>query len=150
MAGHKSRGRATKRVDEKPRRGKPKVCVFCRDRLPWVDYKDTDLLRRLMTDRGKIKARRVSGTCRQHQREVGAAIKTAREMALLPYVLRPAADKSGRRDGRGSGRGGGRPFPGGNGATTETAGPRPEPDAEPPAPEPVGESAEPAVAPPGG
>jgi small subunit ribosomal protein S18 len=136
VAGQKARGRAKKRVVEKPRRGKPKVCVFCRDRIPWVDYKDTDLLRRLMTDRGKIKARRVSGTCRQHQREVAAAIKTAREMALLPYVLRPAADKSGRRDGRGPGRGGRAPFPAGNGAAAPTATPGPEDAVEPSTAEP--------------
>ena len=127
VAGKKARGRTKKRVVEKPRRGKPKVCVFCRDRIPWVDYKDTDLLRRLMTDRGKIKARRVSGTCRQHQRDVGAAIKTAREMALLPYVLRPAADKMGRRDGRGAGRGGGPPFQAGNAAPATAPTPA-EPD----------------------
>src|SRR5205823_51937 len=82
--------------------------------VEWVDYKDVNTLRRLMSDRGKIKARRVTGTCRQHQRDVAIAIKTARELALLPYVLSPSnADKPGRggrpRDGGGGGR---RPYAG--------------------------------------
>jgi len=81
------------------------VCVFCKERIAWVDYKDTNLLRRLMSDRGKIKARRVTGTCRQHQRDAATAIKTARELALLPYVVRTATDKGPGRGGRGGGRG---------------------------------------------
>src|SRR3954468_16331330 len=92
------------------RPAKPKVCVFCVSRVEWVDYKDVSTLRRLMSDRGKIKARRVTGTCRQHQRDVAIAIKTARELALLPYALLPSADKAGRggggRDGRSGGGGG--------------------------------------------
>src|SRR2546430_4374556 len=79
---------------------KPKVCVFCATRVDWVDYKDVNTLRRLMSDRGKIKARRATGTCRQHQRDVAIAIKTARELALLPYALLPAmADKTRRGGG---------------------------------------------------
>ena len=78
------------------RPGKVKVCHFCAVRAVWVDYKDVVTLRRLMSDRGKIKARRVTGTCRQHQRDVAVAIKTARELALLPYALSPNAEKSGR------------------------------------------------------
>ena len=81
------------------------MCVFCKERIAWVDYKDTNLLRRLMSDRGKIKARRVTGTCRQHQRDAATAIKTARELALLPYVVRTATDKGPGRGGRGGGRG---------------------------------------------
>ncbi|MCA1833958.1 MAG: 30S ribosomal protein S18 [Actinobacteria bacterium] len=53
-----------------------------------MDYKDTQLLRRFISDRGKIRARRVTGTCAQHQRDVATAIKNAREMALLPYAAR--------------------------------------------------------------
>jgi small subunit ribosomal protein S18 len=60
--------------------------VFCRDRVTHVDYKDVALLRRFISDRGKIRARRVTGTCTQHQRDVATAVKNAREMALLPYV----------------------------------------------------------------
>lgn len=53
-----------------------------------IDYKDVHLLRKLVSDRGKIRARRVTGTCRQHQRQVAVAVKNAREMALLPYSTR--------------------------------------------------------------
>ena len=78
------------------RPGKVKVCHFCAVRAAWVDYKDVGTLRRLMSDRGKIKSRRVTGTCRQHQRDVAVAIKTARELAMLPYALSPNAEKFGR------------------------------------------------------
>ena len=62
--------------------------MFCRDHVEYVDYKDTALLRRFISDRGKIRARRVTGTCSQHQRDVASAVKSAREMALLPYSSR--------------------------------------------------------------
>lgn len=62
--------------------------MFCRDRVEYVDYKDTGLLRRFISDRGKIRARRVTGTCSQHQRDVASAVKNAREMALLPFSSR--------------------------------------------------------------
>src|SRR3954467_11651906 len=91
---------SSRAVRTKPGRpGKPKVCVFCASKAIWVDYKDVNVLRRLMSDRGKIKARRVTGTCRQHQRDVGIAIKTARELALLPYALSPAVADKPRRGG---------------------------------------------------
>ena len=67
-------------------RRKKKVCQFCRKDAPVIDYKDTVLLRKYMSDRGKIRARRVTGSCAAHQREVANAIKNAREMALLPYT----------------------------------------------------------------
>ena len=51
-----------------------------------IDYKDTTLLRKYISDRGKIRARRVTGNCSQHQRDVAIAVKNAREMALLPYT----------------------------------------------------------------
>jgi ribosomal protein S18 len=86
------------------------VCFFCARQIGWVDYKDTDILRRFMTDRGKIKARANTGTCRQHQRDVALAIKTARELAMLPYLMRTlVADKSAGRRGRNPGRPGDRP-----------------------------------------
>jgi small subunit ribosomal protein S18 len=89
------------------RRGRPKVCMLCKDRVTHVDYKDSSLLRRFMSERGKIKSRSSTGTCTQHQAAVALAIKNAREMALLPYVVRTlAGDKGGRRRG---GPGGGRP-----------------------------------------
>lgn len=78
----------------KPRR---KYCQFCKDHVDYIDYKDAQMLRKYMTDRGKIKPRRVSGTCAQHQHTLSMAIKRAREMALVPYSV-PVV--SGRVDGR--------------------------------------------------
>ena len=68
------------------RKVKKKVCVFCKEKVNHVDYKATPLLRKYISDRGKIRARRVSGNCRQHQRDVAIAVKNAREVALLPYT----------------------------------------------------------------
>jgi small subunit ribosomal protein S18 len=115
MARNNDRSRGSKRAPAaaslRPRRGKPKVCVFCRDSIPWVDYKDANLLGRFLSERAKIKARRTTGNCNRHQREVAVAIKTARELALLPYAKRTVAERLGGRGGRGGGRGG----PGGPG-----------------------------------
>ena len=69
-----------------PRKPKKKVCQFCKDKVTYVDYKDTGTLRKYISDRGKIRARRVSGNCTQHQRDVAMAVKNSREMALLPYT----------------------------------------------------------------
>ena len=65
-----------------------KFCVFCKEQVKYVDYKDVSLLRKFVSDRGKIRARRVTGNCAQHQRDVATAVKNAREMALLPYTAR--------------------------------------------------------------
>ena len=67
---------------------KKKFCVFCKDKVAYVDYKDTNMLRKFVSDRGKIRARRVTGNCAQHQRDVATAVKNAREMALLPFSAR--------------------------------------------------------------
>ena len=67
------------------RKPKKKVCGFCKDKATYVDYKDTALLRKFISDRGKIRARRVTGVSVQQQRLIASAIKNAREMALLPY-----------------------------------------------------------------
>ena len=67
------------------RKPKKKVCVFCKEKATYVDYKDTALLRKFISDRGKIRARRVTGVSVQQQRQIASAIKNAREMALLPY-----------------------------------------------------------------
>ena len=103
MARNNDRDRGTSKRSPKDlgRRTKKKVCVFCKDRMDWVDYKDVNLLRKYMSDRGKIRARRVSGNCAQHQRDVATAIKTARELALLPYTQRTVSERAG---GRGRGR----------------------------------------------
>ena len=75
--------------DEKAwKKQKRKVCAFCKDRVDHVDYKDVITLRKYVSERGKIRARRVTGNCVQHQRDVATAVKNAREMALLPYSSR--------------------------------------------------------------
>ena len=61
-------------------------CYFCKDKVDEVDYKNINQLRRYISEKGKIRNRRVTGACRRHQRQVAVAIKRAREMALLPYV----------------------------------------------------------------
>jgi small subunit ribosomal protein S18 len=68
------------------RKVKKKVCQFCKDKTAYIDYKDTTLLRKFISDRGKIRARRVTGNCSQHQRDIAIAVKNSREMALLPYT----------------------------------------------------------------
>ena len=96
--------RDRKRTHKDSRRpGKKKVCIFCKEHIEWVDYKDVNLLRRFMSDRGKIRARRVSGNCAQHQRDVAVAIKTARELVLLPYTQRTVAERTGPRVRRDAG-----------------------------------------------
>src|SRR5438876_1078088 len=67
---------------------KRKICIFCKDHIDYVDYKDVITLRKFVSERGKIRARRVTGNCVQHQRDVATAVKNAREMALLPYSAR--------------------------------------------------------------
>ena len=64
---------------------KAKACQFCKDGVKGIDYKDTNLLRKFISDRGKIRARRVTGVSVQEQRLIAKAVKNAREMALLPY-----------------------------------------------------------------
>jgi small subunit ribosomal protein S18 len=66
--------------------GRRKSCYFCKDKVDEVDYKNINQLRRYISEKGKIRSRRISGACRRHQRQVAVAVKRAREMALLPYV----------------------------------------------------------------
>ncbi len=106
MARNNDRDRGKRATKDTRPRGRKKVCVFCKEHAEWVDYKDVNLLHRFMSDRGKIRARRVTGNCAQHQRDVAIAIKTARELALLPYARRTVSE---RGPGRGSSRGGPRP-----------------------------------------
>lgn len=67
-------------------RRRKKVCIFCADKVDFIDYKDSGKLRKFISERGKILPRRISGTCARHQRELNTAIKRARNMALLPFV----------------------------------------------------------------
>jgi small subunit ribosomal protein S18 len=63
-----------------------KNCFFCKEKIEEVDYKNYNQLRRYISEKGKIRSRRITGACRRHQRQVALAVKRAREMALLPYV----------------------------------------------------------------
>jgi small subunit ribosomal protein S18 len=65
---------------------RPKICQFCADKNSVIDYKQADLLRRFVSEDGKIRPRRQTGTCARHQRELATAIKRARHIALLPYT----------------------------------------------------------------
>jgi small subunit ribosomal protein S18 len=65
---------------------RPKICQFCVDQNIVIDYKQVDMLRRFVTEEGKIRPRRQTGTCAKHQRVLAVAIKRARHLAFLPYV----------------------------------------------------------------
>ena len=75
----------------RPRRGRPryyarrKICSFCVDKVEYIDYKDIARLRRFISDRYKMEARRKTGVCSKHQRMLARAIKRARALALIPY-----------------------------------------------------------------
>ncbi|MBU6330467.1 MAG: 30S ribosomal protein S18 [Acidobacteria bacterium] len=81
------------------RRSKKKISVLSQEKVDYIDYKDINLLRRFMSDRAKIRARRVSGNDSQQQKEIARAIKNAREMALLPYTNRVTSQRGGRDRG---------------------------------------------------
>ena len=100
------------------RRSKKKTSVLVQESVEYIDYKDVNLLRRFMSDRAKIRARRVTGNDAQQQREVARAIKNAREMALLPYASRVTTQRTSRDRG-----------PGGPGRAD---GPPPRPSGPPP------------------
>ena len=94
------------------RRSKKKISILTQERVEYCDYKDVNLLRRFMSDRAKIRARRVTGNDSQQQKEIALAIKNAREMALLPYANRVTTQRGGGRgrdrDGEDRGDRGGR------------------------------------------
>jgi len=97
-----ARPRTRRRDDRVERKPKKRVSILDSDRIVYVDYKDVNLLRRFMSERAKIRARRVTGNDTQQQREVARAIRVAREMALLPYSVRQVTHRSkGRRGERG-------------------------------------------------
>jgi small subunit ribosomal protein S18 len=84
-------------VAEYVRQPRKKYCQFCKENSEYIDYKDFGMLRKYMTDRGKIKPRRVTGTCTQHQHELAIAIKRAREMALVPYAVPVVSNRIDRK-----------------------------------------------------
>jgi len=71
---------------------RPKICQFCADKNLKIDYKASDMLRRFVTEEGKIRPRRQTGTCNRHQRELAHAIKRARHLALLPFAAERWSD----------------------------------------------------------
>ncbi|MFN8131830.1 MAG: 30S ribosomal protein S18 [Solirubrobacteraceae bacterium] len=101
MAKQRNR-RPTRRRDKKggPGSGRRKPCPYCKDKIDRVDYKDIGTLRRFVSERGKIRSRRITGACRRHQRQIAQAVKRARELALLNYVSEDRIE----RDDRGRGR----------------------------------------------
>ena len=97
-----ARPRTRRRDDRVERKPKKRVSILDSEQITYVDYKDVNLLRRFMSERAKIRARRVTGNDTQQQREIARAIRVAREMALLPYSVRQVTHRSkGRRGERG-------------------------------------------------
>ena len=91
---------ASRRRDKKAGgSGRRKPCPYCKDKIEQVDYKDVVGLRRFVSERGKIRSRRITGACRRHQSQIATAVKRARELALLPYAAEPAREDGPR--GRG-------------------------------------------------
>jgi len=95
---------ARERTQQRKRPGGPagpvkrRNCFFCKEKIDEVDYKNITQLRRYVSEKGKIRSRRITGACRRHQVQVAQAVKRAREMALLPYVA------EGVEESRGGGR----------------------------------------------
>ena len=83
MAQQKERQQRRQRTAPPPRR---RSCYFCKEKVEEVDYKNYNQLRRYVSERGKIRSRRITGACRRHQDQIAVAVKRAREVALLPYV----------------------------------------------------------------
>ena len=104
MAKQRNRGKPARRREKRggPGGGRRKPCPFCRDKIDQVDYKDVTTLRKFISEKGKIRSRRITGACRRHQNQIARAVKRARELALLPYVDATAAGDE--REGRGRGR----------------------------------------------
>ena len=96
----KQRRRPVRRRDRKgaATSSRRKPCPFCRDKVEQVDYKDVATLRKYISEKGKIRSRRITGACRRHQSQVARAVKRARELALLPYVAEGSEHRGGRGD----------------------------------------------------
>lgn len=104
MAKVKKRGKPGQKNNDRGR--KKKVSVLSSEKIEYVDWKDVNLLRRFVSERSKIRARRVSGNSTQQQKLVADAIKVAREMALIPYATRITTQRNNRgRDGERGDRG---------------------------------------------
>jgi small subunit ribosomal protein S18 len=80
---------------------KRRNCYFCKEKIAELDYKNVNQLRRYISEKGKIRSRRITGACRRHQVQIAQAVKRAREMALLPYVAEGVEERGGGRRDRG-------------------------------------------------
>lgn len=101
MAREKSQQQQRRRPGGPQGQIKRRNCFFCKEHIAEIDYKNVNQLRRYISEKGKIRSRRITGACRRHQVQVATAVKRAREMALLPYVAEGADDRErggGRRD----------------------------------------------------
>jgi small subunit ribosomal protein S18 len=96
----RGRGKPVRRRDRKSAHGagRRKPCPYCRDKVEQVDYKELSTLRRFISEKGKIRSRRITGACRRHQGQIAHAVKRARELALLPYVNEGGRDDHPRRE----------------------------------------------------
>ena len=104
MSSKKNKTRAPKETN--PKKIKKKTSILVSDKVDFVDYKDVNLLTRFVSDRSKIRNRRVTGNTVQQQRDIANAIKNSREMALMPYTKRVSQTRTGRgRDGERGERG---------------------------------------------
>ncbi|MBA2348574.1 MAG: 30S ribosomal protein S18 [Solirubrobacterales bacterium] len=105
MAKQRNSGASKPRRDKKggpSTGGRRKPCLFCKDKVEQVDYKDIATLRKFISERGKIRSRRITGACRRHQNQVALAVKRSRELGLLPYVNESGKEE---RERTGGGRG---------------------------------------------
>jgi small subunit ribosomal protein S18 len=84
------------RTKDNGRKPKKKINIIAAEKVEYVDYKDVNLLQRFVSDRSKIRSRRVSGATVQQQREVTTAIKNAREMGLMAYTKRVSTQRTSR------------------------------------------------------
>jgi small subunit ribosomal protein S18 len=93
----KQRKTRTRRREKKggPGSTRRKPCPYCRDKIDQVDYKDVGALRRFISERGKIRSRRITGACRRHQSQIARAVKRTRELGLLPYTADHATTQRG-------------------------------------------------------
>jgi small subunit ribosomal protein S18 len=72
---------------DSPYHRKRRICAFCVEKVDYIDYKQYDVLRRYMTEHGRLRPRRQTGTCAKHQRALAKAVKRARHLALIPFVV---------------------------------------------------------------
>jgi small subunit ribosomal protein S18 len=98
VAKSRNRKAPARRRDKRggPGSGRRKPCPYCRDKVDLVDYRDVGTLRKFVSDKGKIRSRRITGACRRHQSQIARAVKRARELALLHYVAEDRQEGIGR------------------------------------------------------